>query len=350
MSGVTRDVFGTTADGDEVSVFTLTNDGGSVVRLLEIGAIVAEISVPDRVGELADVVLGFDRLEEYAVNPAYFGCATGRVANRIAGGRFELDGRAIQLAINAPPNHIHGGEGGLHRVLWRGTPEEVPEGAAVRFSYVSADGDDGYPGKLSMEILYTFTRANGLRIDYLATTEKPTPINLTNHSYFNLAGHNAGSVLDHVVAIKASRFTERDENGVPSGRILPVEGTPLDLREATRVGERINELADAGGGFDHNFVLDRWDGTTCRQIAEVIEPLRGRRMQVHTTQPGVQFYTGNFLNGLQGKGGAVYNRHYGLCLETQHFPDSVNHADFPSTILRPGDTFRETTEYRFSTL
>ena len=349
MSTVTRDPFGTTARGQEVAVFTLSNDNGAVVRLLEIGAIVAELTVPDRHGELDDVVLGFDTLGEYEVNPAYFGCATGRVANRISSGRFKLDGETLQLAINAPPNHIHGGEGGFHRALWRGEPEEVPEGVAVRFSYTSADGEDGYPGELSCEILYTLTRANGLRIDYLARTNRPTPINLTNHSYFNLATHDAGSILDHVIRIKAQRYTERDSTGIPTGAILPVADTPLDLRDSRAVSDGLNELQKSGG-YDHNFVIDRWDGETCRFIAEVIEPRRGRRMEVHTTQPGVQFYTGNFLSGLQGKGGAVYNRHAGLCLETQHFPDSVNHAEFPSTILRPEQSWQQTTEYRFSTL
>ena len=349
MSTITRGVFGSTSRGEEVAVFTLSTDDGTVVRLLEIGATIAEVRVPDRRGELADVVLGFDTLDEYDVNPTYFGCAVGRVANRIAGGRFELDGETLQLAINAPPNHIHGGEGGFHRALWRGEPETVPEGVAVRFRYTSADGEDGYPGELSCEILYTLTRANGLRLDYLASTDRATPINLTNHSYFNLTSHDAGSVLDHVIRIKALRYTERDGNGIPTGNILPVDDTPLDLRESRVVGDRIGELKDSGG-YDHNFVVDRWDGQTCRMIAEVLEPLRGRRMEVHTTQPGVQFYTGNFLSGLEGKAGAVYNRHSGLCLETQHFPDSVNHPDFPSTILRPGETWRQTTEYRFSTL
>lgn len=349
MSTVTRDIFGTATRGQEVAVFTLSNDQGAIVRLLEIGAVIAEVHVPDRQGELTDVVLGFDSLAEYEVNPAFFGCATGRVANRIAGGRFDLDGKTFQLAINAPPNHIHGGEGGFHRAVWRGEPETVPEGVAVRFGYTSADGEDGYPGELSCEILYSLTRANGLRIDYLARTDRPTPINLTNHSYFNLAGHDAGSILDHVIRIKANRYTERDGTGIPTGSILNVDDTPLDLRDSRVVGDRIGELKDSGG-YDHNFVIDRWDGTTCRMIAEVIEPRRGRRMEIHTTQPGVQFYTANFLSGLSGKRGVVYNRHSGLCLETQHFPDSVNHPHFPTTILRPGDTWRQTTEYRFSIL
>ena len=349
MSTVTRDVFGTTATGQDVAVFTLSNDNGVVVRLLEIGAIVASVRVPDRLGEFADVALGFDTLAEYEVNPAYFGCATGRVANRIANGRFEIDGEAFQLAINTPPNHIHGGEGGFHRAFWRGEAETVPEGVAARFRYTSADGEDYYPGQLSCEILYTLTRANGLRINYVAHTDRPTPINLTNHSYFNLAAHDGGSVLDHVIRIKARRYTERDATGIPTGEILPVEHTPLDLQTSCVVGERIDELKDSGG-YDHNYVIDRWDGETCRMIAEVIEPRRGRRMEVHTTQPGVQFYTGNFLSGLEGKAGAVYNRHAGLCLETQHFPDSVNHPSFPSTILRPGESWQQTTEYRFSTL
>ena len=348
MSGLTRDHFGATAAGEDVAVFTLTNDGGAVVRLLEMGAVIAGLEVPDRAGDLADVVLGFDTVAEYEANPAYFGCATGRVANRIAGGRFELDGRVVQLAVNAPPNHIHGGEGGFHRALWRGEAEDAPEGPGVRFRRVSPDGEDGYPGALSVEILYTLTRANGLRIDYLATTDRPTPVNLTNHSYFHLGGHGAGSVLDHVISIRASRCTAREDSGLP-GAVLPVEGTPLDLRDPTRLGTRIDALS-ASGGFDHNYLVDRWDGESCRRIAEVIEPLKGRRMEVFTTQPGVQLYTANVLAPTRGKDGAGYGRHCALCLETQHFPDSVNRPDFPSTILRPGEIYRETTEYRLSTL
>ena len=347
LSGLTRDLFGATAAGEEVAVFTLTHDGGAVVRLLEIGAVIAGLEVPDRSGALADVVLGFDTVAEYEANPAYFGCATGRVANRIAGGRFELDGRVVQLAVNAPPNHIHGGEGGFHHALWRGEAEDAPEGPGVRFRRVSPDGEDGYPGALSVEILYTLTRANGLRIDYLAAADRPTPVNLTNHSYFQLAGHDAGSVLDHVISIKASRCTARGASGLP-GAIQPVEGTPLDLRDPTRVGGRIDALS-ASGGFDHNYVVDRWDGAL-RRIAEVVEPVRGRRMEVFTTQPGVQLYTANVLAPTTGKSGARYGRHGALCLETQHFPDSVNRPDFPTTILRPGQTYRETTEYRFSTI
>ena len=348
MSGLTRDLFGATAASGEVAVFTLTHDGGAVVRLLEIGAVIAGFEVPDRTGVMADVVLGFDTVAEYEANPAYFGCATGRVANRIAGGRFELDGRVVQLAVNSPPNHIHGGEGGFHRALWRGEAEDTLEGPGVRFRRVSPDGEDGYPGTLSVEILYTLTRANGLRIDYLATTDRPTPVNLTNHSYFHLGGHGAGSVLDHVISIKASRCTARDDTGLP-GAIQPVEGTPLDLRDPARVGGRIDALS-ASGGFDHNYVVDRWDGEACRLVAEVIEPLKGRRMEVFTTQPGVQLYTANVLGPTRGKAGAAYDRHCALCLETQHFPDSVNRPDFPNTILRPGQIYRETTEYRFSTL
>ena len=330
-------------------MFTLANDNGTVVRLLELGAIVAEVRVPDRNGDIADVVLGFSGLEDYEVNPPYFGCATGRCANRIAGGRFDLDGETYQLAINAPPNHIHGGEGGFHKAIWQGEPESAHDGPAVRFRHLSTDGEDGYPGELACEILYTLTQANGLRIDYLAHTDRPTPVNITNHSYFNLAAHDAGNIADHVIRIRASAYTEPDDNGVPTGTILPVEGTPLDLQNATVIGDHIDEVPDCDG-YDHNFVIDRWNGDTCRMIAEVIEPRRGRRMEVHTTMPGVQFYTGNFLSGISGKDGAVYNRHAGLCLETQHFPDAVNHDNFPSCILRPGETWRQTTEYRFTTL
>lgn len=348
MTSVSRDDFGT-IDGHNVALFTLANDRGAVVRIMEYGATLMGLSVPDRIGEQADVVLGFDTLEEYRTKGGSLGVIVGRFANRIAAGRFHLDGVDYQLATNNPPNHLHGGEGGFQRALWQGEVEDSLEGLGVRFTHTSADGEDGYPGEVRVEVRYTLTKASGLRIDYLATTDRATPVNLTNHAYFQLRGHDQGSIRDHVLRLKSSQYTIRDETGIPTGEIALVEGTPFDFTNPTAIGDRIDELE--GGGYDDNLVFDGWEPNgRPRMVGEVIEPLRGRRMQILTTEPAVQLYTGNFLDGLGGKNGAVYGRHHAFCLETQHFPDSVNHSHFPSVILRPGETYRQTTEYRFSTI
>ncbi|MBT4611572.1 MAG: galactose mutarotase [Gemmatimonadetes bacterium] len=343
-----RDTFGT-IDGESVALFTLANDRGAVVRITEYGGTLVSVSVPDRFGESADVVLGFDTLEEYQTKSGSLGVIVGRFANRIAAGRFQLDGADYQLAINNPPHHLHGGEGGFQRALWQGEVEDSLEGLGVRLNYTSADGEDGYPGEVKVEVRYTLTKASGLRIDYYATTDRPTPINLTNHAYFQLQGHNQGAIHQHVLRLKSSQYTVRDASGIPSGEIALVEGTPFDFTSPMEIGARIDQLES--GGYDDNLVFDGWESNgRPRLVGEVIEPVRGRRMELLTTEPGVQLYTGNFLDGLEGKQGAIYDRHHAFCLETQHFPDSVNHDHFPSVILRPDETYRQTTEYRFSTL
>ncbi|MEE2659573.1 MAG: aldose epimerase family protein [Candidatus Latescibacterota bacterium] len=344
MASLRDEPFGNLADGTAIRRFTLKGNNGMLVRLLEIGAIVSELHVPDVNGDFTDVVLGFDTLAEYEANPAYFGCATGRVANRIDEGRFELDGTTYELVVNDPPNHLHGGEGGFHRAYWKAEPVDSPQ-PTVHFHYVSADGEDGYPGELSTDIDYTLTDEGGLRIEYTATTDTSTILNLTNHSYFNLSGHDAGTILDHELNLNASKFTEPDANGLPTGRILPVAGTSLDFTNTHCIGERIDQLA---GGYDHNYVLNGYDGESVRSIAIVNDPRSGRRMETLTSQPGVQLYTSNFLSDLHGKGGARYDKHGALCLETQHFPNAINQPDFPSIILHPGERYRHTTEYQFS--
>lgn len=345
VDGVAIDTFGTTRDGRTVERFTLTGPGGITARLISYGATLTELLLPDRNGNLADVVLGFDNLDQYERESPYFGCTTGRVANRIAGGRFTLDGVEYRLATNDGPNHLHGGKRGLDKYVWRGEPVARAEGPAVRFTLVSPDLDEGYPGNLSLAVTYLLTRSGELRLEYEATTDQATPVNLTNHSYFNLAG--SGDVLGHVLTLNASRYTEPDATLIPTGRLLPVAGTPLDFTRPALVGGRIGKVAI--GGYDHNLVIDRAAGSGLALAADLYDPASGRAMEVFTTEPGVQFYSGNFLNGLKGKGGAVYRKHAALCLETQHYPDAVNRPEFPSVILRPGETYRQLTVHRFST-
>lgn len=341
--------WGKTPDGQDVTHFTLVNRDGLSVGLLELGALITEIRVPNRDGKLADIVLGFDTLGDYQKNPAYFGCTTGRYANRIAGGKFTLDGTEYQLATNDGPNHLHGGEKGLHRCLWKGEPLETGEGPAVRFTYTSPDGEDGYPGNLSMAVTFTLTNANELRLDYEATTDKATPINLTNHSYFNLAGEGTGTILDHVLQLEASRYTPVDDTLIPTGELAPVAGTDMDFTQPTAIGLRIEKVGKDPTGYDHNYVLDSQDGSLAL-AARVVEPTSGRVLEILTTQPGIQLYTGNFLDGsIVGKDGKAYQRNYAFCLETQHYPDSVHQPTWPSVILRPGETYRQTTVHRFST-
>ncbi|MFC1525973.1 aldose epimerase family protein [Candidatus Latescibacterota bacterium] len=344
---IEQDLIGTTSGGQPVARFTLTNDHQTALRVIALGATAAELHVRDRHGELADVVLGFGDVTGYETNVPYFGCTTGRVANRISGGRLTVDGETYQLAINEPPDlHLHGGVTGLNKRLWRSEACGTHVEPAVRFSYTSPDGEESYPGSLDVAVTYTLTEGDGMQIEYEATADKPTPVNLTNHSYFNLAGHDAGPVGDHVVTILARETTEQDAEHVPTGRFSPVADTPLDFTSPHAVGERLHQLE---GGYDHNYVLDHGSCDAPALSAEVYEPRSGRRLEVYTTEPGVQLYTGNFLNGIPGKGGATYDQHHGLCLETQHYPDSVNRPEFPSIILRPGQTYRQVTDYRFST-
>jgi aldose 1-epimerase len=349
---IQRDVFGQTPDGDEVAVFALTNSNGVDVELLELGATLKSLRVPGRDGTRTDVVLGFDNLAGYLDNPAYFGCTVGRVANRIAGGRFTLEGKTYELAKNNGPNALHGGLLGLHKRAWKGTAQQTDGGASVRFTYTSPDGEEGYPGELAIAVTYTLTDTNELQIDYEATTDAATPVNLTNHSYFNLAGHDTGSIEDHVMEIQAARYTVVDDALIPTGEQRAVADTPFDFTSPTAIGAALQALPGSEGdvgGVDHNYVLDSGGGELVL-VSRVREPKSGRVMEVLTTEPGIQVYTGNFLDGsIQGKAGAHYEKHGGLCLETQHFPDSINQPDFPSTVLEPGETFRSTTIYRFAT-
>lgn len=324
--------------------FTTDNGHGLSAKWISRGATLAELHVPDRRGETVDVVLGFDDEAGYASGAnQHFGCTTGRYANRIRRGRFTLDGAEYQLAINNGPNHLHGGPNqALDKVQWQG--ELLPSGKGVRFTYTSPDGEESFPGALATTVVYTLTDDNAVRIEYEATTDKATIVNLTNHSYFHLAGHGAGTVYDHLLWIDADRYTPTDETLIPLGELAPVAGTPLDFRQPRALGERIGEL---DGGYDHNFVLNGPAGTV-RKIAEVREPSSGRVMIVETDQPGVQLYSGNGLSGQTGKRGKRYERHGAFCLETQCFPDSPNQPQFPSTVLRPGQTYRHVCVYRFA--
>lgn len=339
-----------TVDGEVVRLFALVNESGAQVQVVEYGGIVVRIRVPDRDGRLGDVALGFDSLEAYVGGNPFFGTITGRYANRIAGARFELDGVAYGLARNNGANSLHGGVRGFDKVVWRGEPTTAGDGVA--FTYVSPDGEEGYPGTLTTTVTYSWSDANELSIDYRAETDRATVVNLTNHSYFNLADGGAGSVLDHEVTIHAERYTPADAESIPTGEIASVAGTPFDFRVPYALGERID--ADqpqmrASRGYDVNYVLDR-NGDELAHAATVFEPTSGRVMDVLTDQPGVQLYTGNHLDGrLVGAGGIAYPQHSGLCLETQHFPNSPNEPSFPSTVLRPGQVYATTTVYRFGT-
>jgi aldose 1-epimerase len=329
--------------------FFATSPSGLKAKWITRGATLAELHVPDARGQLADVVLGFDDEAGYrTTDNQHFGCVTGRFANRIYQGKFILDGREVQLPVNKPPNHQHGGfERTLAKVEWAGEPFENASGVGVRFHYTSPDGEEGYPGALDTVVVYTLTSERALVIDYEATTDKPTVINLTNHTYFNLSGHGSPTVLDHEIRIAAAAYTPKDENSIPTGEIRSVAGTPLDFRTQSRLGERIGELAGHEAvGYDHNFVLDDFDGHV-RLVAELWDPASGRVMRVRTDQPGMQLYTGNHVWGQTCKAGRVYHKHASVCLETQHFPDSPNKPHFPSTILRPGEVYRQTCIYEF---
>jgi aldose 1-epimerase len=341
--------FGTLPDGRPVRRFTLRS-GAVEVDTIEYGAIITALRAPDRHGDAADVVLGFDSLDGYLGHSPYFGAVVGRYANRIAGGRFTLEGVTCQLACNDGANHLHGGWRGFDKALWTGEPVNESGIPGVAFTYVSADGEEGYPGRLEVRVTYTLAADGVLLVRYRATCDRATIINLTQHSYFNL-GARAGDVLDHVLTVNASRFTPVDGNLIPTGELRSVAGTPFDFRAAMPIGARIAEPNDqlaAAGGYDHNFVLDREAGATSVRAARVLEPGSGRTLEIRTTQPGLQLYTGNFLDGsITGKGGRRYGHRSGFCLETQHFPDSPNHAAFPPVVLEPGKEYAEETEFRF---
>ncbi len=345
---VTRDRFGATADGQSVEIFTLRNTNGVEIRVMTYGGIVTSLKAPDRRGALADIVLGFDSIDGYLEDHPFFGAIVGRYANRIGKGRFTLDGQEYKLATNNGPNHLHGGVKGFDKVVWTGEPIAGKNGVA--FSRTSPDGEEGYPGNLAVRVTYELTNQDELIVDYRATTDKATPVNLTHHSYFNLAGDGAGDILGHSLMINADRYTPADGTLIPTGELAPVDGTPFDFRQPTAIGARIDQVnaqLKNGQGYDHNWVLNR-SGDGAQLAARVVDPSSGRTLEITTTEPGLQFYAGNFLDGtVTGKSGHVYKHRSGFCLETQHYPDSPNKPNFPSTILRPGQEYRSRTVFTF---
>ena len=342
---VEKAAFGQTADGTAIESYTIYNSQGASAKVITYGATVAELHVPDKNGKMADVVLGFDNLEGYLGQHPHFGGAIGRYGNRIAKGKFTLDGKEYQLAINNPPNSLHGGPTGFDRRVWKAQPVEVKDGAAVRCTYLSKDGEENFPGNLTVSVTYTLTNTNEFKLEYSAETDKDTIVNLTNHSYFNLAG--SGDVLKHVLYLNADKYTPVDATLIPTGEIASVGNTPLDFRKSTAIGAHIGEIKDIGG-YDHNYVVNGAAGTL-RIAARVTEPSSGRQMEVWTTEPGVQFYSAIGLNGsITGKGGIAYPKYGALCLETQHYPDSPNRPNFQSTVLKPGTSFYSETIYKFS--
>lgn len=358
------DSFGQTPEGRTARLYSLKNAGGFCVEVTDYGGTIVRMLAPDRHGKFADVVLGFDSVGDYPALSPYLGCIVGRYGNRIAGGRFSLEGRTYQLATNNQPGgipcHLHGGLNGFDKKMWEAEPMTTVAGEALRLGYRSIDGEEGFPGNLDATVTYTVTPDNSLRIDYTARTDRPGPVNLTNHSYFNLAGEGAGDVLGHVLTLNASRYLPVNAGLIPTGEIAPVSGTPLDFQASHPIGariERAHEQLRFAGGYDHTFVLEAGRESAPGQrrsnelalAATVLEPQSGRMLEVLTTEPGVQFYSGNFLDGsFAGKNGHIYPRRGGFCLETQHFPDSPNQPTFPSCILRPGETLRSTTLYRFA--
>lgn len=348
VSSIDKQPFGTLPDGSAMDRYRLTGEGGIEVEIIPLGGIVTTLRAPDRDGNLANVVLGLPRLEDYTVPSRYFGAIIGRYANRIARGRFELDGAEVQLTANNGPNALHGGPGGFNQRLWR--VDSAGDGRLV-LAYRSPDGEEGYPGTLDVTVTYSLTPDNGLRIDYRAQTDRATVINLTNHSFFNLAGEGSGTIEGHDLMLNASHYTPVDQTSIPTGEIAPVAGTPFDFTKPARIGARLRDGHSqlvTTRGYDHNFVIDGLGGDEPVLAARVVDPVSGRIMEVLTTEPGVQVYTGNYLDGtLVGTGGGTYRQGDALCLETQHFPDSPNRPEFPSTRLDPGEVFRSTTVYRF---
>lgn len=346
-----KESFGKLPDGTEVDSWTLTNKNGVEVKITNYGATVTSIKAPDRNGKMDDVTLGYDSIDGYLAKNPHMGSLAGRYANRIANGEFKIGGKTISLAKNNGPNHLHGGPNGFYKQIWKASDVSDKKGIAVRMTYLSKDGEENYPGNLEATVTYTLTDQNELKIDYLATTDKETVVNLTNHSYFNLAGAGSGDVLNHQLKINAKNTTEIDKTLIPTGKLSSVTGTPFDFTKLTAIGARIEDASEQlqiGKGYDHNFVLDN-GGKLDVQAVEVYEPTTGRVMEVFTDQPGVQLYTANHLDGsIIGKGGKTYQKRGAFCLETQHYPDSPNKPNFPSTALKPGDKYQTTTIYKFS--
>ena len=348
--------FGKTKAGEPTEIYTLKNKNGLIAKVATYGATLVELHIPDKDGSFVDVLNGFDDVSGYEGDDnQYFGCTTGRVCNRIAKAKFSLDGAEYTLATNNDPNHLHGGgDKALSKQVWKVAPREK-DAQAVTFTLTSPDGEEGYPGNLSIKVTYTLSDDNVLRIDYEATTDKATPVNLTNHAYFNLGGAGSGTVLDHELTLNADNYTPTDDTLIPTGKIEPVEGTPLDFRKAHTIGDRVpdkgatktDDCKTAPKGYDHNFVLNGKAGEQ-RLAARLKDPKSGRVMEIYTDQPGIQFYSGNFLKGQKGKGGKTYPFRGAICLETQHYPDSVNHDNFPNTILKPGEIYKTSTVHKFS--
>jgi aldose 1-epimerase len=352
MSEISERRWGSLPSGESISLFTLRNGNGLEASITNYGGRLVTLQVPDRAGRSEDIVLGFDSLEGYLGHNPYFGALVGRFANRIANGKFELDGAAYTLLQNNGTNALHGGARGFDKVAWKAAAIDSNGNSALELRYLSRNGEEGYPGNLEIAATYTLSNDNTLRIDYSGSTDRATVLNLTNHSYFNLAGHAQGNILDQRVVLNADRFTPVGSNLIPTGDLRSVAGTPFDFRQSTAIGARIDandEQIGFGGGYDHNFVLNR-AGNGLSLAARVYDPRSGRVMEVLTTQPGMQFYTGNHIRGeIRGKGGATYDARAGFCCETQHFPDSPNQPQFPSSVLRPGDRYTHTTAFRFST-
>jgi aldose 1-epimerase len=349
---IRKQSFGKTAGGDQIDLYSLTNKKGMEVSITNFGATVVTLRVPDRSGKPADVVLGYDTLQGYENGKSYFGATVGRYANRIGGGKFSIEGKTYTLPKNNGNNTLHGGIVGFNKKVWKA--QEIPsnDASALELTYLSADGEEGFPGNLSVKVVFTLpVDRNELKIDYTATTDKDTVLNLSNHSYFNLAGEGSGDILDHVLTLHAKQFTPVDQTLIPTGELRDVAGTPLDFNSATAIGKRINEDYEQlvfGKGYDHNWVLASDSAKNLTIAAEAYDPKSGRTLEALTTEPGVQFYSGNFLDGPTGKGGKAYPRRSAFCLETQHFPDSPNHPNFPATMLKPGAVFHSETVFRFS--
>jgi aldose 1-epimerase len=354
--GIEKAAYGQLPDGRSVELYTLRNSAGMTAQITTYGGILVGLTAPDKDGKFEDVTLGFDSLTTYVKSNPYFGALIGRYGNRIAKGKFTLDGKPYTLVVNNMVNHLHGGTIGFDKVLWTAAPVDGDE-PALKLTYTSNDGEEGYPGNLSVTVVYTLQKDNALKIDYEATTDKPTVVNLTNHTYFNLTGGAKRDILDHVLTLNADRFLPVNETLIPTGELKPVSGTPFDFTKPTRIGDRIDDSTDGsadavqikyGMGYDHCWVLSD-SSRTLKPIATVFEPTSGRVMTVQTTEPAVQFYTGNFLDGsVTGREGFPYKRRYALCLETEHYPDSPNQPAFPTTVLRPGQTYKTTTVYQFS--
>ena len=347
---VSESDWGKTKNGEPVKMFTLKNSKGMTAKVITYGATLQSLTAPDRNGKFADVVFGFDKISDYETLNDYYGAIVGRYGNRIANGTFSIDGKEYKLTINNGPNSLHGGLVGFDQKVWKAEASKNNDSASVKLTIVSPDGDQGYPGNLTASVTYTLNNQNELIINYSAESDKPTVANLTNHSYFNLYGAGNGNILNHEVTINADKFTPVDETLIPTGELKDVENTPVDFRKPKPVGSRIDksdEQLKFGGGYDHNFVLNKKSPNEMTLAARVYEPISGRKMLIYTTEPGLQFYSGNFLKGTKGKGGKEYEYRYGMCFETQHFPDSPNQKDFPSTLLKPGTVYHSTTIFKF---